>query len=244
MTEGVPLHTHDTCKRTRRLTGWLALGVARGVCPSPPPPPPSPLLQAIRESWVEYLSTVWNLVDMASISLLLTALWQLYRDRIDCLVVLFPDAGSEGWLGATLSAWAQESTELAKDRFEASGARDALSSAGEGLGSWLHGGGTGRQLRGGGSGESLLSATAASAAGGDAVEHAMSARMELAVLLLGLAAIPLCLRVLHIFGHQRTMGVLIIIVSKMLDDVVLFLCARGPPATRPGTAPHQRPSTP
>ena len=35
-------------------------------------------------------------------SLLLTALWQLYRDRMDCLVILYPHSDDDGWLGATL----------------------------------------------------------------------------------------------------------------------------------------------
>ena len=43
------------------------------------------------------------------------------------------------------------------------------------------------------------------------------------VLLLGLCAVPLCLNTLRIFAQHRILGVLMIILSKMMYDVSLFL---------------------
>ena len=42
-------------------------------------------------------------------------------------------------------------------------------------------------------------------------------------LLFGFAAIPMFMRLLHIFTDHQRMGVLIIIISKMVEDILLFL---------------------
>ncbi|KAL1522133.1 hypothetical protein AB1Y20_021774 [Prymnesium parvum] len=59
------------------------------------------------------------------------------------------------------------------------------------------------------------------------LKHSPTSTWELSVILLGYAAIPLFLRLLAVFGGHRKLGVLLIIVTNMVQDVMLFLTISG-----------------
>jgi hypothetical protein len=46
---------------------------------------------------------------------------------------------------------------------------------------------------------------------------------EISLLILGMCAIPMAIRLLNLLTQHRILGVLMIILSKMISDVALFL---------------------
>ncbi len=79
-----------------------------------------------------------------------------------------------------------------------------------------------------GRGRHLISKNGGTLSGGDTDENSLlTGPTGLRVLLepefvLGLAAVPMFIRLLHSFTADREMGVLIVIIHKMLSDVLLF----------------------